>query len=210
MTSASSEAIPLSDFRILFRCACIAIIIQLSVLEIIGWRAHWLAHPQKTKGLDPSQFIEAQMVELPQVAQLTSEVPVREGRQEAVISKAIDQGRKASEDEKKHLESSDRNVTKASPGEAVLGPTHGPVAVFAPAPVLPDYLKNQDLNTTVLIEFLVTGQGVVTPRLIASSDNEELDALAISTAKRWQFRPAEQDHKPVDSKVRLRIVFEVH
>jgi TonB family protein len=61
-----------------------------------------------------------------------------------------------------------------------------------------------------VIEFLITASGGVTPRLLRSSGNDELDAIALTTVKKWQFRPAEQDHKAIDSKIRLRIVFEVH
>jgi TonB family protein len=51
--------------------------------------------------------------------------------------------------------------------------------------------------------------GVVTPRLLSSSGNEELDVIALNTSRQWQFRPAESDHVAIDSKVRLRILFEV-
>lgn len=210
MSAISASPQPLSDFRVLVRCACIAILIELCALEMLGWHVHWFAHPQKTKGLDPTSFIEAQMVTIPEVAELTSAAPTETAAREAIISKVVDKGRKATPEDKKRIEKSDQNVTKASPGlDASIGPTHGPVAVYTPSPVIPPYLTNQDLNRTVVIEFFVTALGGVIPRLIVSSDNEELDAIAVSTAKKWQFRPAEQEHKPVDSKVRLRIVFEV-
>ena len=90
-----------------------------------------------------------------------------------------------------------------------LGPTHGPVALYAPAPVIPNYLRDQNLKTSVVFEFLITAQNQVTPRLLASSGTEELDAIALNTVKKWQFRPAEKDHLPIDSRVRLRILFEV-
>jgi len=60
-----------------------------------------------------------------------------------------------------------------------------------------------------VIEFLITAQGEVTPRLLDSSGNDELDAIAIDTVKKWQFKPAAQDNVPIDSKTRLRILFEV-
>ena len=91
-----------------------------------------------------------------------------------------------------------------------LGPTHGPVAFYTPAPVIPAYLRNQNLKTSVVIEFLITAQGVVAPRLLDSSGNDELDAIALRTAAQWQFKPAAKDNVPVDSKTRLRILFEVY
>lgn len=208
----TTESVPLSDFRILFRCACIATIIETLILGMVGFDVHWLAHPQKTKGLDPSAFIEAQMVQLPAQAKLMAdEVTAKIAGPETVISKVPNAGKHATKEEQKSLEGADQNVTHALKGDGhPLGSTHGPVAVFTPSPVIPAYLTNQDLNKTVVIEFFITAQGAVTPRLISSSDSEELDAIAINTAKKWQFRPAERDHKTVDSKVRLRIIFEVH
>jgi len=208
----SHPGVPLSDFKILVLCACTAAIIETLVLGAVGFDAHWLAHPQKTKGLDPSAFIEAQVVQLPLEAKLTSEGSIEKAaKRDTVISKVAAAGKKATDEEKKAIENPEENVTKPTSESGVqLGATHGPVAVFTPSPVLPSYLTSQDLNKTVIIEFFITAQGAVIPQLIASSDNEELDALAVATAKKWLFRPAEQDHKAVDSKVRLRIVFEVH
>jgi TonB family protein len=91
-----------------------------------------------------------------------------------------------------------------------LGPTHGPVALYAPSPVIPTYLRDQKLNTNVVIEFFITAQGLVTPRLLASSGSDELDSIALSTVNKWKFKPAAQDNVPIDSKTRLRILFDVH
>ena len=90
-----------------------------------------------------------------------------------------------------------------------LGPTHGPVALYSPQPVIPAYLRDQNLKTNVVIEFLVTAQGQVTCRLLESSGSDELDALSLETAEKWRFKPAAQDNVPIDSKTRLRITFEV-
>ena len=90
-----------------------------------------------------------------------------------------------------------------------LGPTHGPVALYAPAPVIPKYLRDQNLKTSVVIEFLITAEGSVTTRLLDSSGTEELDAIALNTVSKWKFKPAAQNNAPIDSKTRLRIVFEV-
>ncbi len=100
----------------------------------------------------------------------------------------------------------EQNQVDAGPD---LGPTHGPVALYAPQPVIPSYLRDQNLKTSVVIEFLVTAQGQVTCRLLESSGSDELDALSIQTAEKWRFKPAAQDNVPLDSKTRLRILFEV-
>jgi TonB family protein len=102
--------------------------------------------------------------------------------------------------------SPEQNQVEAGPD---LGPTHGPVALYAPQPVIPAYLRGQNLKTSVVIEFLITAGGQVTCRLLESSGSDELDALSIETAEKWRFKPAAQDNVPIDSKTRLRITFEV-
>jgi TonB family protein len=91
-----------------------------------------------------------------------------------------------------------------------LGPTHGPVALYAPAPVIPSYLRDQNLKTNVVIEFIISAKGMVTPRLLASSGSDELDSVALSTVNKWKFKAAAKDNTAIDSKTRLRIMFEVH
>jgi TonB family protein len=100
----------------------------------------------------------------------------------------------------------EQNQVDAGPD---LGPTHGPVALYAPQPVIPAYLRGQNLKTNVVIEFLVTAEGQVTCRLLESSGSDELDALSLATAEKWRFKPAARDNVPMDSKTRLRISFEV-
>ncbi len=100
----------------------------------------------------------------------------------------------------------EQNQVEAGPD---LGPTHGPVALYSPQPVIPAYLRGQNLKTSVVIEFLITAQGQVTCRLLESSGSDELDALSVETAEKWRFKPAAQDNVPIDSKTRLRILFEV-
>jgi TonB family protein len=102
-------------------------------------------------------------------------------------------------------EPTSNQVQKGKP----LSATHGPVLIDSPSPVIPDYLKSQDINAKVVIEFSVFASGEVSPRLLVSSGNEELDQIAIATAKKWKFYPAENAHKAIDAKVRLRILFEV-
>lgn len=190
--------------RTLAYAAGAAFLIEAVLLTLVGWDQHWLAHPQKSNTIDTSQFVEAQIFEVPKEApHLTEEKPVPVPHHETVLSKVVNQGRQPKPGENQN---EDKNQTESG---APVAPTHGPVAVFSPSPAIPEYLRNQNLNTSVVIDFYVSAQGATTPRLVNSSGNEELDAIAIATAKRWQFRPAEKDHKPIDAKVRLRILFEV-
>ena len=194
---------PPSEGKVLLTAFALAFVIEILLLTLAGAYEHWLAHPQK-KGLDTSQFIETDMVQLPEEAHLEEQkVEKLAPRAEAVLSKVPNQGKQAKPEESKLDE---KNQTT---GAAPLGPTHGPVAVFSPPPVIPAYLQDQNFKTNVVIDFFVNARGAVTPKLIASSGNDELDAIALSSARKWQFRPAEKDHQPIDAKVRLRIIFEV-
>ena len=194
--------LPNPDSKVLPRALLAAFVVEFALLTFFGVQSHWLAHPPKNT--DDTKFIEAEVFQAPKLEHLQETKPVAPAQHEAVLSKVPGQGKKAKEtppvDEKNQTTS----------GEKALPPTHGPLPVYAPPPVIPDYLRDKDLSASAVIDFFITAQGQVNPRLVGSSGNEELDALAIRTAKKWQFRPAEKDHKAVDSKIRLRIVFSVH
>jgi TonB family protein len=204
MSTLDISQISKEDSRILWRAAPIAIIFEFVILTLMGIQEHWLAHPQKTTGLDASKFIEAEVFQIPKESHLTSEKPVVVKTKEVAISKKVSEDKKTSAAQTKQEE---ENQTESGPKMAA---NHGPVAIAAPSPVIPSYLQDKEINSSVVIEFLVNNQGLATPKLIGSSGNDELDAIALETVKKWQFRPAEQNHKPIDSKVRLRINFQVH
>lgn len=207
--SAPVVGVPKPDApRVLMASFLAALLVEGAVVTAIAWHQHWLAHPQANSGLDESRFVEAQIFEVPSQAQLNAQIhPEHVTRPtESALSHRIDRGRRAPPAESVLHE---HNETQAS-AEPGIGATHGPVPIFNPAPVIPAYLQAQELDASVRIEFLITAQGAVTARLLESSGNEELDAIALATVKRWQFRPAEKDHVAIDSRTRLKIVFEIH
>ncbi len=173
-------------------------------LEVLFFLALGISHlPFLRNPFDSANYVEAQIVQLPANAHLTG--AATQDEDEIVFSQK--QSHKKKVEKKEPPKAPEQNQVNAGPN---LGPTHGPVAFYAPAPVIPAYLRDQNLKTSVVIEFLITAQAAVTPRLLESSGNDELDAIAIATAKKWQFKPAAQDNVPVDSKTRLRILFEVY
>jgi TonB family protein len=190
------------ESKILKKSFVIAFVIETVVLTAAGFNGHWLAHPGAAAD-DTSKFIEAQIFQAPDKAVLVEDKPVAEPKKEIALAKHVDQGRKAKDDEKK-VEDENQTV-----GGQKLAPTHGPVAVYAPAPVIPSYLQDREMHASVVIDFFVTSLNVATPKLVGSSGNDELDAIALATVKKWQFRAAENDHHATDAKVRLRIVFDV-
>jgi TonB family protein len=174
-------------------------------LELLFFLALGLSHlPFLKNPFDSAGYVEAQIVQLPANAHLTGAEAVKD-EDELVFSRKQSHRKKV--EKKQPPKALEQNQVEAGPA---LGPTHGPVAFYAPAPVIPTYLRDQNLKTSVVIEFLITAQGAVTPRLLESSGNDELDAIALKTGSKWQFKPAAKDNVPVDSKTRLRILFEVY
>jgi TonB family protein len=194
------------DLKILKWSFLGALVFEFVALTFLGIQQHWLAHPQKTTGIDSTKFIEAEVYKLPLESHLMEEKKSAPPKvKEVTLSKKVDQGRKETPEEKSFKTES--NDTNQGPKMAA---DHGPVAIFSPPPIIPSYLQNKDISASVVIEFLVNNQGKAIPKLIGSSGDEELDALAISSTQKWQFRPAEHGHKPIDSKIRLRINFSVN
>ncbi len=124
---------------------------------------------------------------------------------EATVSTKLSTTKQATQSLERVVDAPNQTTAQSPPPP----PTHGPMVNYAPSPKIPSYLKNAAFKTSVWIEFFVPAQGACRPALIGSSGSEELDAIALKFAQNWVFRPAEKDGKVTDSKVRLRINFEV-
>jgi TonB family protein len=97
---------------------------------------------------------------------------------------------------------------ESSPGIAPPA-IHGAQVLYSPSPRLPEDLASQDLKATVLIEFVIRSDGSATASLAQTSGNRRLDEIALKTASQWRFGPAVGERGPIDSRLRLRINFEV-
>ena len=83
-------------------------------------------------------------------------------------------------------------------------------AVDAPQPTIPDDLRAEPLDKTLIVEADVDTGGHPTNVTVAESTGiKELDAVGVDTAKRYRFKPATVDDAPVDQHVRFRILFKV-
>ncbi len=180
-----------------------ALLILSSVLFTLSHNSKTLS-PVATAPIEP---IEAQIFETPRpeshLTEVKKAVVARAARPEPVLSKAPNVGR---QDDSKSEALEEKNETVPQRPEIT---SHGPIVLSSPAPKLPSYLRNQNLKTTVLIEFVINSDGSFVPHLIGASGNDELDALALKSVRNWRFNPAIDANKPVPSKVRLRINFEV-
>ncbi len=171
-------------------------------LWLLAFPTHWMSHPGPPNS-DVAQFAEAEIFELPPLKSLVSDPkqasPV--AAPEKKITLKVNPHPQASS-----TLPPQENETQSS---ALFPPTHGPIPVYHPRPVIPDYLKTREWKRAVVVDFFVTARGQVRLALVQSSGEDELDILALHTLQQWQFRPAEQEHNAIDSRVRLRIVFDV-
>jgi protein TonB len=94
-------------------------------------------------------------------------------------------------------------------------PPHVPVfsgatVIDAPKATIPDDLRRDALDKTVVTELTVTPDGSVTDvKVIQSAGNDELDRIAMETARQYRFKPAERDGTPIETRIRLHIEFQV-
>jgi protein TonB len=98
---------------------------------------------------------------------------------------------------------------------AAPAPPHTPVfsdaaVLDAPKAVIPDDLRRDALDKTVITELTVMPDGSVTDvKVVQSAGSDELDRIALETARQYRFKPAERDGAPVESRIRLHIEFQV-
>ena len=68
-------------------------------------------------------------------------------------------------------------------------------------------MSSDDVHGPFTALFTISATGLVSVKMVSSTGNATLDALALDAARRWTFRPATVDGKPVDSFRRLAIEF---
>lgn len=97
----------------------------------------------------------------------------------------------------------------------VKAPEHKPVYAEPevesnPYPVIPESLRDDALNARVTVLFDLDEYGhPLNVSLLKGSGIKELDDIALSTAKKWTFKPATLDGAGTRSKVKLNMEFVV-
>ena len=76
-------------------------------------------------------------------------------------------------------------------------------------PVIPDDLRDSDLDTKFYAQFIVHPDGTADVKMTDSTGNNELDQLALQAARQWRFQPSIREGKPVESYLRLEVEFQV-
>ncbi len=81
--------------------------------------------------------------------------------------------------------------------------------ISSPAPVIPPELHERCFKSYCQACFYIGADGKFKVQLLTPSGLPELDVVTLSTLKRWKFRPATLDGKPVPSKRTVKIEFAV-
>ncbi|HLV80386.1 MAG TPA: TonB family protein [Chthonomonadaceae bacterium] len=85
-----------------------------------------------------------------------------------------------------------------------------PLPDHSPLPSIPDDMRGDSLDKSCVAEFTVEPDGAPSDiKIVQSSGYEELDRIALDTARQWRFKPATREGQPVQSQVRLHIEFQV-
>lgn len=83
-------------------------------------------------------------------------------------------------------------------------------AIEAPEPTIPDELRSEPFEKTLVVEADVdTGGHPINVKVVTGTGTKELDQIGLDTAKRYRFKPATLDDEPVQQHVRFHIVFKV-
>lgn len=97
---------------------------------------------------------------------------------------------------------------RPQPADRPAGAAGVPVPISRPAPAYPAEAMRNNETGTVLLQITVDAAG--DPRDVKvkrSSRSRALDRAAAQAARRWKFRPAQQDGRPVEASVDVPITF---
>jgi protein TonB len=89
----------------------------------------------------------------------------------------------------------------AGPGSDATGAR----AIYAPAPVIPDDLREDVLQTEAVASFKVSADGNVEVSLTTPTPNPRLNQLLLETLRQWRFFPATRAGVAIDAAFDLRI-----
>ncbi|HNB21306.1 MAG TPA: energy transducer TonB [Candidatus Melainabacteria bacterium] len=83
------------------------------------------------------------------------------------------------------------------------------LAIECPQPEIPASLHEECYKSCCLARFSINHEGKHEVSIISSSGSDEVDEIALSTLRRWKFKPAMLNGKPVQSVRKIKVEFEV-
>jgi protein TonB len=83
-----------------------------------------------------------------------------------------------------------------------------PVPVRTVTPQYPPELRTQKISGLVMVKCVVDEHGNVAETNVVKSSNGGFDANAVEAIKRWKFKPATEDGKPISVSVTIPVKFD--
>ncbi|HEY9785280.1 MAG TPA: energy transducer TonB [Candidatus Obscuribacterales bacterium] len=81
--------------------------------------------------------------------------------------------------------------------------------VDSPQPDIPPEMHESCFKSCCIARFVINPDGKHLVSLISSSGSEDVDDITLSTLRRWKFKPAMLNGKPVRSTRKIKVEFEV-
>jgi periplasmic protein TonB len=85
----------------------------------------------------------------------------------------------------------------------------GPEAIYAPAPTIPDDMRDEVLEAVAVARFRVSSRGDVVVSLTKPTDFSRLNDIILETLRTWRFHPASRNGVAIDSDAQIRLLITV-
>lgn len=82
-----------------------------------------------------------------------------------------------------------------------------PKPIDRPPPVYPFAMRRFGINGEVTIDFIVAPNGAVKNPYVSSSNSRTFEEPAIAAVRKWRFKPAQRDGRPVAARMQVPIIF---
>jgi protein TonB len=95
--------------------------------------------------------------------------------------------------------------TESGSGAGLGSDSSGARAMYAPAPAIPDDMREEPFSTVAVARFKVSPEGEVDVSLVKPTPNPRLNQILLDTLKQWKFFPAMKEGVAVNSEFEVRI-----
>ena len=86
-----------------------------------------------------------------------------------------------------------------------------PTPILSPAPAYPEHARKKSIQGTVWLQVKVSAEGKVKNARVMknSTKSSELEDAALAAVKKWEFKPATKNDKPVEVTVTIPFQFKL-
>lgn len=85
----------------------------------------------------------------------------------------------------------------------------GPEPTYAPAPTIPDDMRDEVIEAVAVARFRVSSRGEVAVSLTKPTDYSRLNDVILQTLRTWRFHPASRNGVAIDSDAQIRLLITV-